>query len=217
MIKYDMDLNKDVVEELAFDPSVDEANISVAVNASIVTLTGTVTSYAQKLAAEKAVKRVRGVHGLAADLTVDLPAFHRRNDADLAKSAIEALRWHANVPADSVLVTVENGWVTLTGSVEWQYQREAARLAVASLAGASGVTNDITLRQQVVASEVQTNIRNSFKRNAEIDADSIQIEASNGVVTLRGPVHSWTEHEDAASAAYSIRGVTDVKNFTSVS
>src|SRR5665213_131381 len=203
MIKSNIDLNKDVVAELAFDPSIDEQDIAVAVSDGVVTLTGSVKSYSQKIAAERAVKRVRGVHGIAEELTIDLPAFHLRNDADLAKSALSALLWNANVPADSVLVKVEGGWVTLTGTVEWQYQREAARLAVATLAGVRGVSNNVALRQRVVARDVQAQIRDSFQRNAEFDANQIQIETSDGTVTLRGPVRSWTEREDAASAAYS--------------
>jgi osmotically-inducible protein OsmY len=217
MIKSNIDLNKDVVAELAFDPSIDERDIAVAVSDGVVTLTGSVKSYSQKIAAERAVKRVRGVHGIAEELTIDLPAFHLRNDADLAKSALSALLWNANVPADSVLVKVEGGWVTLTGTVEWQYQRDAARLAVASLAGVRGVSNDIVLRQRVVAGDVQAKIRDSFRRDAEFDANRIQIETSDGTVTLRGPVHSWMEREGAARAAYSISGVMDVKNLTTVS
>src|SRR5665213_4290170 len=155
MIKSNIDLNKDVVAELAFDPSIDEQDIAVAVSDGVVTLTGSVKSYSQKIAAERAVKRVRGVHGIAEELTIDLPAFHLRNDADLAKSALSALLWNANVPADSVLVKVEGGWVTLTGTVEWQYQRDAARLAVASLAGVRGVSNDIVLNRRVIAGDVQ--------------------------------------------------------------
>lgn len=127
------------------------------------TLTGTVKSSAQKLAVEKAVKRVPGVHGIAEELIIELPALHKRNDVDLAKRALHALSWNANLPADSVLVKVEAGWVTLTGTVEWQYQRESARLAVALLAGVCGVSNDIALRQRIATS-------------AEIDADRIQIE-----------------------------------------
>jgi osmotically-inducible protein OsmY len=188
------------------------------VSGGVVTLTGSVKSYAQELAAERAVKRVLGVHGLAEELTIDLPAFHRRNDSDLAKSALDALRWNANVPVDSVVVKVEAGWVTLSGTVEWQYQREAARLAVASLAGVRGVSNDVTLRKRATSRDVQTKIHDSFLRHAEIDADRIQIESSaNGTVTLRGSVHSWTEREDAVSAAYSVPGVLDVENLTTVS
>ena len=217
MIKSDTDLHKDVIAELAFDPSVEESNIAVAVSDGVVTLTGTVKSYAQKLDAERAVKRVSGVHGIAEELKVELPVLHRRNDADLAKSALEALRWNARVPADSVIVKVEDGWLTLTGTVEWEYQREGARHAVAWLSGVRGVSNEVALRHRVVASDVQAKIHDSFRRSAEIDANKIKIETSGDTVTLRGAVHSWTEHADAATAAYSISGVMDVKNYTTVS
>jgi osmotically-inducible protein OsmY len=213
----DIDLHKHVVEELAFDPSVDERAIAVAVSGGVVTLRGFVNSYSQKLAAEKAVKRVRGVHGIAEELTIDLPVFHVRNDADLAISALEALRCNANVPRDAVLVNVEGGWLTLTGDVEWQYQRVAAQAAVASLAGIIGVTNQITLSRNEAVSDIATKIHAAFRRSAEIDADRIKIELSDGTVTLRGPVHSWAERDDAESAAFSIPGVRDVRNLTVIS
>lgn len=217
MIKSGLDLHKEVLEELAFDPSFDERGIAVAVNDGVVTLTGIVKSYTQKLAAEKAVKRVRGVHGIAEELLVELPMLHKRDDVDLAKYAIDALRWNANLAVDSVVVKVEAGWITLTGTVDWQYQREAARLAVAPLAGVRGVTNDVTIRQRIVVGDVRVQIRDSFKRSADIDADRVQIEATGGTVTLRGPVHSWTERDDATVAAYSISGVANVRNLLTVS
>ena len=217
MIKSDTDLHKDIIEELAFDPSIDERDIAVAVSGGVVTLTGLAKTYAQKLAAERAVKRVRGVHGLAEELTIDLPALHRRSDVDIVKSALEALRWNTNVPTDSVIVKVENGLATLTGTVEWQFQREAARLAVGSLGGVRGVLNDITIRERVIANDSKTKIHDSFERNADIDANHIKIETSGGTVTLRGSVHSFTQRDEAANAAYSISGVLDVKNLTTVS
>ena len=217
MIESDTDLHKDIIEELAFDPSIDERDIAVAVSGGVVTLTGLAKTYAQKLAAERAVKRVRGVRGLAEELTIDLPAFHRRSDVDIVKSALEALRWNTNVPTDSVIVKVENGLATLTGTVEWQFQREAARLAVGSLGGVCGVLNDITIRERVIANDIKTKIHDSFERNADIDANHIKIETSGGTVTLRGSVHSFVERDEAANAAYSISGVLDVKNLTTVS
>jgi osmotically-inducible protein OsmY len=213
-----IDLHKDLIEELAFDPSIDERNIAVAVNNDgVVTLTGTVPNYAQKLAAERATKRVRGVKGIAEQLTIDLPAFHERNDADLVFSAMQALRWNANIPNDAVFVTAENGRLTLTGTIEWQYQREAAALAVASIPGVRHVKNDVALRKHVAVSDVKEKIQDSFRRSAEIDATRIVVEAAGGTVTLRGSVHSWAERADASVAAYSIAGVSDVKNLTTLS
>jgi len=216
MLKSDTNLHKDIVDELAFDPSVDERGIGVAVRDGVVTLTGTVPSYAQKIAAEKAVRRVSGVHGIAEELKIDLPAFHKRTDSDIAAAALDALHWSTTVPADAVIVKVESGWVTLGGTVDWQYQREAARLAVGSLAGVTGITNDIKLRERVAVGDVKAEIRNSFRRNAEIDADRISVDTADGTVTLRGSVHSWNEHEDATLAAYSVPGVLRVKNLTTV-
>jgi osmotically-inducible protein OsmY len=211
-----VDLAKDVVEELAVDPSVDASDIAVSVRGDVVTLRGFVRSYSQKLAAEKATKRVHGVHGIAEELTIELPVFHQRGDADLVKTALDTLRANASIPIDSVLVKAESGWVTLTGTVEWQYQREAAWLAVGSLAGVVGVTNDILLAKRVVTGDVAAKIRDSFRRSAEIDANGIKVELSEGTVTLRGTVHSWTERDDAMTAAFAIPGVWDVRNLTTI-
>jgi osmotically-inducible protein OsmY len=219
MLKPDLDieLHEDVVDELAFDPSVDERAIAVAVSGHVVTLRGFVKSYSQKLAAEQAVKRVRGVHGLVEELTIELPVEHVRNDVDVVAAAIEALRWNASVPNDSVFVRAEHGWVTLTGNLEWQYQREAARLAVVSLAGIVGVTNDITLLRRDSIGDLKARIHEAFRRSAAIDAGRIEVEMSNGTVVLRGTVHSWSERDAAATAAFSIPGIWDVQNLTVVS
>jgi len=217
MIRSGSDLHKDVVEELAFDPSVDEREIAVSVHDGVVTLTGTVHDYLQKIAAEKAVKRVRGVHGIAEELTVDLPARHKRSDVDLGGYAAEAVRWNATLAADSVNVIVEAGWITLTGTVDWRYQLEAARLAVAPLAGVCGITNDIAIRKRVVVGDIRNQIHDWLKRSADLDAGRVHVEATGGTVTLRGPVHSWTERDDATVAAYSIAGVAEVRNLMTVS
>lgn len=212
-----IDLHKDVIEELAFDPSVEEKNISVGVNNGVVTLSGHVSSYAEKIAAERAVKRVSGVQGVAEELKIDLPSFHIRNDTDLARSAVEAIRWNASIPIDAIVVKVEHGWATLTGKVDWQFQREAARLAIASIAGMLGVTNQITLNERVVVGDISSKIGESFRRNSEIDASQIKVKNSGGRVTLTGPVHSWTERDDAEMAAYSVSGVFEGDNLTTVS
>jgi osmotically-inducible protein OsmY len=216
MLKPDLDINlhRNVVEELAFDPSIDERAIAVAVSGNVVTLRGFVNSYAQKLAAEKAVKRVRGVRAIAEELEIDLPVFHVRNDADLAQAALDALRWNVDVPKDSVVVGVEGGQLTLTGSVEWHHEREAAQAAVASLEGVRGVRNDIQLRTHGTVGDIAAKIRSAFERSAQVDADQVKIELFDDTVTLRGPVHSWEERADAESAAYSIPGVREVRNLT---
>ena len=212
----DADLHKNVVAELAFDPSVDERNIAIAVRDGVVTLSGTLRVFAQKSAADAAVKRVGGVLGLAENITIDLPELHVRTDTDLALSALEALRWNPLVPQGSVLVKVDAGHVTLTGSVDWQFQRETARAAVASLGGVRGIINDINLRTQETAENITSKIGDSFRRSASIDAARVCVEVRDGIVTLSGTVHSWAEREDAVRAAYSVAGVCDVENLTTI-
>ncbi len=210
------DLQSDVRDELAFDPSVDARHIAARTAGDTVTLSGTVPSYSDKLAAERAVKRVSGVRGVTDELMIDLPAFHRRTDADIAASAREALRSNSGFDRDAIAVTVDSGWLTLAGTVDWQFQRERAREAVASLVGVHGISNEIVLTNRVAVSDVRAQIAESFRRSAQIDAKRIDVEASGGTVTLRGSVDSWIEREDAAIAAYSIAGVTHVRNLTTV-
>ena len=216
MQKSNITLTTDVLEELAFDPSVDARKITVSATDGAVTLSGTVPSYPQKLAAERAVKRVLGVHGIAEELKIELAASHQRNDSDIVSAALDALRWNTTVPRDAVTVAAQGGWLTLSGVVDWEFEREAARHAVSSLAGVLGVFNDLTLRSRVATKDVKAQIVASFRRSAEIDAERIAVEASGGTVTLRGTVHSWLEREDARMAAYSTPGVLKVENFTTV-
>lgn len=216
MTKGDSQLQKDVIDELAFDPKVDGTNIGVAAKDGVVTLTGTVSSYPDKVAAERAVKRVAGVHGIAEELTVDIPSVYHRTDADIARAALAALDWNVTIPKDKVTVKVENGWITLEGELGWQYQKDAVRRAVEHLTGVRGVTNAINLKPTVSTGDVRAKIRQVFERAAEIDANRVQVDISDDVVTLRGDVHSWNEYDEATHAASSVPGVKSVKNYTNV-
>lgn len=215
-MKADLNLQEDVAEELSFDPSVDASKIGVAAKDGVVTLTGKVPSFAEKVAAEKAAKRVAGVKAVAQEIEVELPAFHRRDDADIATAALNVLAWETTLPKDGIKVSVERGWVTLEGHVDWQFVRENAERAVRNLIGVTGVSNHITVTPHAVEGDVKDKIRKTFVRSAEIDANRVIVETSNDTVKLYGSVHSWTEHDDASRAAYSVPGVTKVENHTLV-
>lgn len=217
MVKNDVELQQNVIIELDFDPSVDASRICVGSTHGIVTLTGSVPTYACKIAAEEAAMRVDGVRGIANDLEIELPQAHVRNDTDIAGAAVNVLEWDSTLPRDRITVHVTNGFVTLDGELDWQYQKERARTLVQSIAGVRGVTDRIAVKPKVAARDIKTKIRQAFERSANVDADGIEVEAGDGVVTLRGTVHSWVERADATRAAYSVPGVRVVENFTQVS
>jgi osmotically-inducible protein OsmY len=215
-MKTDTQLKDDVMAELRWEPTVTSNDINVAARDGIVTLSGTVPHYAEKRAAERATQRVEGVKAIAEEMEVHLLKDYERKDADIAQAAVDALRWHVWVPSH-IQATVEKGWLTLTGSVMWGYERNSAEDAVSYLAGVKGVLNNITLKPSVKPAAVKDAIEKALKRNAEVDAENISVSAIGSKVTLAGSVSSWDEREEAGSAAWNAPGVTEVENELAVS
>jgi len=209
-MKSDSQLKADVMAELAWDPAVDANGIGVMVKSGVVTLTGHLSTYAEKHAVEKAVRRVAGVRGIAVELDVKLSLAHKRSDSEIAQSAIAALGWNALVPSERVKVEVDNGWVTLTGELNWYYQSANAEQSIRSLTGVRGLTNNISIKPPVSSSDIVSQISAALTRQAEREAKQISIAVEGSAVTLRGKVHSLAEHDAAVGAAYTAPGVSRV-------
>ncbi len=206
----DQSLQQAVIDELQWDPSVNAADIGVTANNGVVTLTGHVGSYSEKWAAERAAGRVYGVKAVAEEIEVRYPLSDKQGDDDIAKRAIQVLSWDIDVPKDRVKIRVEKGFVTLSGDVDWFYQRNAAEADVRKLSGVTGVADNIKIKPSVQAADVRTKINAAFTRNAQIDADEITVTADGGKVTLSGNVETWYERNLAEETAWSAPGVTQV-------
>jgi osmotically-inducible protein OsmY len=213
-VRSDEEIQRDVLDEIAWDAQLQPNEIGVIVRDGVVTLTGRVDSFAKKWEAERAAWRVRGVVAAANDIEVRLPGSSERSDADIAAAAARALEWDALISPGNVRVTVSRGWATLEGEVEWQFQRREAERAVRRLTGVRGVTNLIRVRpgSQPSPGEVKRRIEEALVRSAETDADRVQVEVQDGNVSLRGAVRSWAERDEAERVAWSGPGVTDVDN-----
>ncbi len=211
-MRTDVELKKDIQEELSWEPSIDETKIGVTVDKGVVTLSGEVESYAKKMAAEKAAKRVYGVKAVVENITVKYPLSFQKSDTDIAKAVLNALKWHTSVPEDAIFVKVEEGWVYLTGEVKWAFQKESATKAIANLSGVKGISNAISIKQEVRPMDVSKRIRDAFERSAEIDATAIKVVVDGHTVTLSGKVRSIKEKEDAQHAAFNAPGVFQVQN-----
>lgn len=213
----DMALRQNIIDELEFEPSIDAADIGIAVDSGVVTLTGHVPSYFQKIEVENVVSRVRGVRGIAQEIEVRPFGTNTTADDEIAKRALNSINWNTTVPNDAVQAKVTKGWVTLSGKVEWQYQKIAALDAVKRLTGVIGVSNNIEVKPRVSSFDVKKRIEDALKRTAEVEANGITVLVADGKVTLEGHVNAWPERSAVERAAWSAPGVKAVVDHIRVS
>ncbi len=206
----DRTLREDIMNELDFEPSVNAAHIGVIVEKDVATLSGHVASYAEKFAAEEAVRRVKGVHAIASEIQVRYPFEKKAADDEIARRALDILAWDATLPPNAIKITVEDGRVTLTGEVDWQFERKAAEEQIRKLSGVNAIMNNIKIKPGIQPSNVKAHIESALKRNAEIEARAIKVVVDGSTVYLDGGVHDWAEREAAERAAWSVPGVTSV-------
>jgi osmotically-inducible protein OsmY len=211
-MKSDLQIQRDVMDELKWEPYLNASQIGVAVNNGIVTLSGQVDSYSKKLSAEKAAKRVSGVKAIAEDIQIGVSPAFRKTDTEIAEAILGALKWHSALQEEKIKIKVEDGIVKLEGEVEWEYQRNNAKVAIENLTGVRSVINLITVKPKISPTDIQQKISAAFHRSATIDAEKIQSEVIGNKVTLRGKVRSFAEKEDAENAAWAAPGITSVEN-----
>lgn len=211
-MKTDSELKKDVLAELLWDPLIAETKVGVTVNEGVVTLTGHLDTYAEKVAAKRAAGRVSGVKAIALELDVIPAGIHQRSDTEIALAVEHALSWNTSVPQDRVKVAVEKGWVTLTGDLDWNFQRRAVERMVRPLKGVVGITDNIQLKTLPIPLKLQERIQDALTRQAMREARRIEVSVEGSEVTLHGHVHSWAERNAAEGASWSAPGVTRVNN-----
>ena len=212
----DKTLRQAVMDELEWDPSFNAQHIGVAVEEGVVTLTGHVGSYIERLAAEKAVKRVKGVRAIAEEIEVRFPSDKKTSDDQIAKRALDVIAWDSTIPKDKIQIKVQNGFVTLSGEVDWFYQRDDAEAAVRKLTGVKGLSNEVKVKPQVRGTDIKQRIETALKRNAEVEADAIKVTVQEGRVILDGKVKAWYERELAERTAWSAPGVISVEDRISI-
>ena len=209
-MRTDRELQEDVLSALEWEPGVDAATIGVSIQKGIAALHGTARTFFEKSAAERVTRHVYGVRAIANDITVEPDGLAARTDTQIAEAVANALAWNTAVPIGAAKATVTHGWVTLNGTVEWQYQKTAAEQAIRHLYGVKGVTNALLLKPHVSPTDVKAKIERAFKRSAEVDAARVKVDAHDGQVTLSGTVKSLSERDEAERAAWAAPGVTKV-------
>ena len=205
-------LRQQVIDELEFEPKLNAANIGVAVSGDVVTLTGHVSSFAEKIAAEHAVKRVKGVRGIAEEIEIRFPEDEKVHDDEIAARALNIIAWDTMIPDEDIQVKVQHGWLTLTGKADWYYQKVGAENAVRKLSGVRGITNHIEVTPQLIVTDVKNRIEIALKRNAEVELSGFRLQVTGHKVIIEGHVNSWHEREVAETAAWSVPGVSAVED-----
>jgi osmotically-inducible protein OsmY len=216
-MRTNTELQRDVMDALKWEPILNASEIGVSAKEGVVTLSGNVSSYSKKLAAERVTKKVTGVKAVAVDMEVRIGTEGKRTDTEIAQAVMNSLKWHTAVREDKIKAKVEDGWVTLEGEVEWKFQKDAAENAANNLMGVKGINNFISIKPKIEAKDIKNRIKTALQRSASLDAEHIEVEVDGPTVTLRGEVRSLAEEDDAAQAAWSAPGVTSVKDLLTVS